>query len=439
MKAAQFRIHPLFLLLIILLSCGCSGPESFPRGTVHLTIWGSLDRFEVQWLKDVVGKWNSSHPGVQVRFRPALERGSPEDVLNAAVASGATPDICVNISPSTVSRFSKLGALVPVDQVEGFMGFLRSRTPKQIIQIYTSPDGHLYQVPWKCSPMAMFYNKGVFEEIKMPPPRTYSEWFKAAEMLKKTRKGIFITSFDTSTSGKMRTFDFYPLYLAASRGRSLFNSKGRPDFNNPQALKVMEFLRENFERGYAPAESLPGDPFAEGEIAVKFATSADLVTLSETAADLEYDIAPLPVPDDYDRKQRIRTFAESSSIIVFSNTLYPRECVDFIKFLTSPENEAAFVRLCTQPIYRAGAKNEPAFEEILEEMPLLAKFFDCMPDTRPLDDDSGTMEVLNAFSEQYIPLVLERKKDPKKTALNLAQEALKRAQKKAESVIYNQD
>jgi multiple sugar transport system substrate-binding protein len=416
------RKRGLFILVIII-SCvfslpGCGKKEHYPPGARVIKLWTASNPYEIEWASGVVKAWNESHPDVYVSSQPIPEGRSSEEILMASVLARTTPDICANLSPTVVERFRRAGALVALDDYPLLMNALRERVPEESFRFFISPDGRLYQVPWKCNPIAMFCNMRLFREAGASPPATYSEWLKAAGLIQKGAKGSYMTFFDTSITWYKRFFDFYTLYIAASGGKTLLDETGEPDIMNPAALSVMTFLRENFEKGYAPLEITPGDPFIFQRVAVNISGPWNVAFIDQAGKGIDYDIFPVPVPDEC--RDPGCTFADPKCMGIFTTTKYPRDCAEFVAFMCNRDNDAHLVSTCSQLVYRKNLLDDEAFRGIFEKAPMLKKFARMVPSTRSVDHSAEIMELFDALSMEYVDIAVRRLRSP--------EEGLKRAQ-----------
>lgn len=218
-------------------------------------------------------------------------------------------------------------------------------------------------------------------------------------------------SLNSSSIWWQRFFDLYPLYIAASGGRMLLDSEGKPAFRNSDFAAVLEFLRANFERQYTPLEETPGDSFIRQKVAVRF-TGPWIISAIEEAAqkDFEYDVAPLPAPDHYPDNLPVYTFGDPKNIGIFATTRSPGECAQFVEFLLNEENDALLVQICRQLVYRDGLAKLPRFQEIFRTNPILRKFADQVPYTRSVDHSLHLMEILDVISGDYVDAVIRRKR-----------------------------
>ena len=126
------------------------------------------------------------------------------------------------------------------------------------------PDGGIYAFPWKTNPEMLMYNVDLLAAAGVTPPRTHSELLDAFRRLARDTDGD--GRFDRwalwaplKTTWYERFYDFYPLYLASSGGRT-FVSDGQVAFDNEAAVAAIEVLRQWVCRRTAAASEFRARP-----------------------------------------------------------------------------------------------------------------------------------------------------------------------------------
>ncbi len=140
-----------------------------------ITFWPSSNPEEIQFAKAIVTEWNAEHPELQVKMQPLPASRSTEEVLLAAIAARTTPDVAANIYPGAISQFVDAGGLYEHDSLPGFMEFMGERSGEAVLELYTHPSGHVFQIPWKANPVMFAYNVKLLEDrhlLRLPRRRT---------------------------------------------------------------------------------------------------------------------------------------------------------------------------------------------------------------------------------------------------------------------------
>ncbi|MFN2602472.1 MAG: extracellular solute-binding protein [Gemmatimonadaceae bacterium] len=395
----------------IILRRGASGIEiekSHGSATpITLTYWPAANPEETRLANLLADQWNRENPGVQVRVQPLPAGRSSEEVLLAAIVAKATPDVSSNVSSALLARLVRAGGVVRLDNRVATSARLREReTPAMLASLRLS-DGGIYAYPWKTNPEMLMYNIDLFKAAHLAPPRTQSEllnvWRKLARDTdgdgRNDRWAMWAT---LKTTWFERFYDFYPLYLASSGGRTLVTN-GKVVFDNQAAVDALDLLRRGFANGSLPRSNfaIGRDPFADGTVAMKIIGPWFLKELNRIKiAGLHYDVVPVPGGDDTKAADQF-AFADLRSIAVFSTTRHPDEAARFVAYLTSPAADKMLIEEASQLPYRRGLSSDSRFSRSIAEWPTLARYATYVERGRDIDVDPDIVEIFDIISEAY--------------------------------------
>jgi multiple sugar transport system substrate-binding protein len=410
-----------FVLLLFLFFVGCSNEadEANKLGSkaVRLKYWCAPNAEEIELARMLVDKWNKLHPTIQVEVQPLPAGQSSEEVLLAAIAGGTTPDVCSNIWPGAVAEYVKAGGLVPLDEFPDFDSVITARkVTADLLESMRSKDGHFYQLPWKTNPVMLLYNVKILKKSGvLSPPRTYSEFFEACEKIKKI--GVWPGYTDIRPIWWQRFFDFYPFYIAATGGKTLFD-KGEFNIDYEGAAKVFNFFQMCYKKGYFPITSFQVDPFLTGKIAMRFTGPWTIAYFEKNKPfDFEYDFAPIPAPDDY--KGKIYTYGDPKNIAIFSSTKYKKEAWEFVKFLISEEADLLLLEIANQLPIRGDLLENEKFADYFKRNPKMKKFAEQSSFIRGVDEMVEMKEIFDAISREFEACAVYGVKSPREAVNNL--------------------
>jgi multiple sugar transport system substrate-binding protein len=380
--------------------------ERASESPIELTYWPAANPFEVDLARRLAATWNAAHPDMQVHVQPIPAGRSSEEVLLAAVVGNATPDVCSNVSSALLGRLVRAGAVVRLDDLAATAARFGERASEPMLAPLRLPDGGIYAVPWKTNPMMLMYNVGQLAAAGVTPPGTHSELLDALRRLARDTDGdgrLDRWGFwaRLKTTWFERFYDFYPLYLAASDGRTLV-SRGEVVFENEAAVAAIEVLRQAFAEDLLPRSNFEGrDPFMDGTVAMKVVGPWFVKELEELKVPgLTYDVSPIPVPDGAD-PDAAYAFADLKNIAVFSTTQHPVAAARFVAFLTSPEADRLMIEQAAQLPYRRSLASDGRFAEALTRWPTLQAYAMHADRGRDIDLDPDIVEVFDILSEAY--------------------------------------
>jgi len=158
----------------------------------NLTVWA--------WdgtIKDVVAGFEKKYPNVKVNLVNAGTGDKQYTALQNAVAAGnGGPDVA-QIEYYAVLQFALAKSLANISGY-GASGLKSDFTPGPWNAV--TPSGGVYGLPLDSGPMALFYNKEVFDKYKIALPTTWTEYVEAARKLHKANPKVYITG-DTGDAG----------------------------------------------------------------------------------------------------------------------------------------------------------------------------------------------------------------------------------------------
>jgi multiple sugar transport system substrate-binding protein len=253
----------------------------------------------------------------------------------------------------------------------------------------------------------LMYNVDLLAKAGIGPPRTHSELLDAFRRLARDTDGDgrldrWALWANLKTTWHERFYDFYPLYLASSGGRTLV-ADGKVIFDNDAAVAAMEVLRRGFDEGTLPRSNFSEgrDPFIDGTVAMKIIGPWFMWELDKLKiAGLRYDVTPVPAADGTDPDDRF-AFADLRSIAIFSTTKHPDAAARFVAYLTSPAADRLLIEEASQLPYRRGLASDPRFSASLARWPTLATYATHVEHTRDLDLDPDVVEIFDLLSEAY--------------------------------------
>ncbi|HUI11358.1 MAG TPA: extracellular solute-binding protein [Bacteroidota bacterium] len=396
------------LLCILLVAWGCGPrPGTGPRAAsgIELTYWPAPNPQEIQLADTLVRIWNALHPDIHVAMQPIPVSISTEEVLLAAIAGKTTPDVCSNILPAALHDYMQAGGLVRLDEFPDFDSAMASRTPRELMEQFRAGDGHFYQVPWKTNPVMMFLNRRLLREAGVDSvPATYGEYLAAgARVLAHPWPGgagsIWLGERDVRPLWWQRLFDFFPFYIAATGGRTLF-SGGKATFDDSAATGVLEFFRACYGRGYFPHTYFSGgDPFLLEKKATHFSGPWEVAAIRKFAPQLDFEVAPIPVPDGHHGP--VYTYGDYKNISIFSTTAHPREAWAFVRFLVEARHDLLLLSICDQIPVRGDLLANPLFAQYFRDNPAMVQFAHQALYTRSTDAVPDLKEIFDAIAQEY--------------------------------------
>jgi multiple sugar transport system substrate-binding protein len=255
-------------------------------GTITVWAWEPT-------LKQVAADFQKEHPGVKVNL---VNAGTGNDqykaLQNAMSAKKGVPDVAQ-------VEYYAMGQYALTEQLTDLKGFGAEKlavrySPGPWNGVKAGADG-IYGLPMDSGPMALFYNKKVFDKHDIEVPTTWDEYVDAARALRKADPKAYITN-DTGDAG----FTTSMLWQAGSRPYTVNGTKVGIDFSDAGAKKYTDTWQKLLdEKLIAPVTSWSDEWYkglGDGTIATLAIGAwmpANLASGVKNAAG-DWRVAPLP-------------------------------------------------------------------------------------------------------------------------------------------------
>lgn len=193
------------ILALTFVMAGCSSNSGTKKTTdnssvndtqkvepVTIEFWHTFSDTEDKILNEqIIPDFEQKYPNIKVKATRMPYDGLKQQVISA-VAGNATPDV-MRMDIIWVPEFAKLGALQPVDNLEGFDAIKEKAFKGPMETNYF--NGHYYGIPQDANTKIAIYNKTLLQQAGLTePPKTFDELVAAAEKIKgKDRWGIAIS------------------------------------------------------------------------------------------------------------------------------------------------------------------------------------------------------------------------------------------------------
>lgn len=320
-----------------------------------LSIWGArVDPDAIAGTLAVANAFERKHPGVRLRML-GLGTGhmNPQKLLTAIVGR-SPPDVVVQ-ARFNISDWASRGAFVPLDDFLA-RDYRDPDCPRREEYYSAAWDealygGHVYGIPTGADDRALYWNRALFKQNREAlaaagldwtrPPRTWSELLRYSKALTlRGKRAGFIPNFGNSW-----------LYLYAfQKDAEFLSADGQTcTLATPEAAQALAFMKEGYDilGGYAAATAFESsfqggedDPFISGQVAMKIDGDWTLNGLATYGPNLDFGVAPPPVPDDRFRaggKDRFITWIGGFSYAMPRGCPHPELAWEFIKFASSLE------------------------------------------------------------------------------------------------------
>ncbi|MEU6890426.1 sugar ABC transporter substrate-binding protein [Streptomyces sp. NPDC046557] len=329
---------------VVLLSTGCGGgraaEKSGPVGAagasgdpVTVTYWSSS-----AGAQQTVDAFNTTHPGIQVKFSSVP--GGPDGAakLANAVKGGNAPDVAT-MDYSALPEFASGGNL---EDLSGTSGALVAEKFPAAVQSLVKLGGKTWAVPFDVTPLELFYRKDIFEKYAVPVPKTWDEYKAAAEKIHQADPSVRITNMGGGDPAVLAGLS----WQAGAKWYGTQGDKWKVAIDDPASKRVAEFWNGLMASGVASKTPLWGEGEAKerssGQVATVIGAAWTAGTFLANYPDLKgkWGIAPLPT---WDGRAATGMYG-GTSYIVPKGSKQTKAATEFIRWVTT-EPDAIRARL----------------------------------------------------------------------------------------------
>jgi multiple sugar transport system substrate-binding protein len=282
------------LLLAVLLAALAAAPAMAQVKLQLVEVITSPPRTDL--LKTQIAAFEKANPGVTVDV-VSLPWGQAFEKMLTMIQGGQVPDVA-EMPERWLALYAgrnQLESLEPWLAKWDETGQLTDRT----LQFARSAGGKAYMLPYGFYIRALFYNKSLFKEAGIAgPPATMDDFMADAQKI--TALGGGKTGY--CLRGAKGGFNGWYMSMAAENGTGdWFDAQGNSTFNQPGAIKGIQFLVDLYQKGYAPKDSINWGfneivaGFYSGSCAMLDQDPDALIAVAERMDAKDFAVAPMPL------------------------------------------------------------------------------------------------------------------------------------------------
>lgn len=307
-------------------------------GPVEIEFWtmpfASLTSDQIAGL---VGDFNESQDDVVVKLT-LLEWRDGRDKIRQAVSAGNAPEVFLAapldlayVDAGLLATASELG--YTQEEIGAFLPITEAATI----------DGELYAFPLSVYADIMYINTTVLDRYGHSAPTTWDELYEISSDIttRSTADGDTIYGFQVKgMDDHLNAMNHsWPMFFEGAGGDQVSADGTESTQNSPAGIAALEYLAKFYDNGVVPVGVSAQNGFIEGDVAM-FAFSQGLLSvIGKSALEDEWTIALLP-----DGPERPMSYIGSDSLVATSGAEDPLAVGVFMKWITSPENTALYMR-----------------------------------------------------------------------------------------------
>lgn len=313
---------------------------------VELIVWGAS--FDFRGKRAAILRFEQTHPNIRV-ITSIPGRAMDDQKLMCGIAAGLPPDV-IRQDRFTISDWAARGAFRPLgDLLRRDADAPQGIRPEEFFPACWNEvvyQGEVYAIPDSVDNRALYYNCDLLQRARLVdaqgrprPPRSWKELREYARRLTEyDKKG------NASRIGFIPNYGNSWLYMYGwqNGGRFMSEDRAQCTLNDPRIVEALQFMVDIYDdlggvsKVDAFATSFQGgelDPFFTGKVAMKIDGSWVLSNIAENAPNLNFGVAPGPVPEG----QPYISWSGGFSLAIPTGARHVEEAWEFIRWMVSEE------------------------------------------------------------------------------------------------------
>ncbi len=365
------------VLALMLLGVGCppqertsieGPPETQGEKPVTLrmwTIWNTEPRKSA--LDEIVANFEAANPDIDVVVTN-VEPDADKQRIRVAIGSGDPPDVFFVWSGEWLHNFVRGDNVLSITEaLAANDGQWRSRIMGDALKWYTF-GGEVYGIPFLRQCTFFFYNKKLFSEHGLEPPRTWSEFLALCDNLKRSD----ITPLALGNTVKWPAHHYvsclWQRLMGQDRLMADFDPLGPGAYDDLGYVRGLEMFRDLVARdvfNQAPNGTTRENAralFYTGKAAMFYTGTWNLNNFREGGEAPEefweaWDWFNFPAVEG-GRGDQNALHGGADGYVISSKTEHPDEAIRFLQHLNSLESARLFVKRCRELVLVKGAVTE---------------------------------------------------------------------------------
>lgn len=242
----HLKIVGFLFLAAILIGAGCSRSTEESKETrkeVSFQHYFSFSGPFAGTMHALADKFNRTNPNHTLRVTPLDHEAFKTSILDD-LRRGQTADLYTYWAgartQSVVDKLAPIDDALPVSEMNKLFG-------SSIVQSACTYNGRIYLLPVTQHFVGFFYNKKVFSDNGLTPPKTWEEFLQLSKQLK--ARGIIPLALGSKAKWPAQFWFDYLLLRTAPLDYRQKLMEGKAAFTDPQVVRVFSLWRDLIKSG----------------------------------------------------------------------------------------------------------------------------------------------------------------------------------------------
>ena len=339
MKILKWSVAAAIFAGIIFCFSTCHTMESKGQVEISLFTWPAKSTIDI--AKKRIALFEKENPDIKVRLILGYE-----DKYLTMITGGVAPDVGLE-GEKEIPFYAKRKAILPLDEfVKKDKDFSLDRFFPIALESMKY-KGKLYGLPEEGSPVALIYNKDIFDRWNKAHPDQHLDYPNENWTWADFRRAAKLLTQDTDGDGKTDVFgtlisfskNRFPIQVWQNGGEIISKDKKRCMLTEPAAVEAIQWLYDIIWKDHSAPTAFTaiegvgtvseGRFFVEERVAIMMQTRYAYSNLIGKTH-FEWDIAPLP----RGKVSNVSLYI-GGGWLMSAQTHHPEECWRLMKFITN--------------------------------------------------------------------------------------------------------
>lgn len=352
---------------------------------VTLRMWSLVNPNYPEFIAQAADAFKATHPNVTIDFQ-ATPNEAYKTAIQVALVGSEPPDVFFNWAGEDSSRLVRDGLVLDITDLAKAPGQFATTLGQSWLDTF-SVGGKIFGAPTDAVTKYFYYNKKFFAEHKLAVPKTFNGLLGLCKDIRAIDPTIVPMPLGNSERWKMNHF------ITVLNERVMGNSALRADYNlsadadklftDPGYVVAWEKVLELKKAGCfqdAPNATTPevSRTMFSSEVSPMIFCGSWCMSIFDGDGFTDYALFRFP-PVEGGKSDGNSNMVVPQGLQVSSKTKHPKEAVEWISFLVSPDQAAKFAEmrgaLPSDPSKLAGIKATEQFKWVAADMASLAVQF----------------------------------------------------------------
>ncbi len=311
----------LFIISIIFLIFAQRVSFNDTEKVLRFSSWGSQS--EIKILNSVINDFETANPDIKIDFIHIPQNYFQK--LHLLFASGLEPDV-IFINNQNISLYEEAGLL---ENLSPYFGNSEKNFFAAALDCFKYKNS-LYAVPRDISGLVIYYNKDIFDDLKIKIPDKINNIYELRDLaIKLTNNGHFGINFEEDSL-------FWSYYLASNGGGIVSDDKKSVIINSKQSIEALNLYADMINKYHAaPSKSQIGSMttaqmFINGKLAM-YLGGRWMVPKFREVIPFNWDVIEFPSSNEN------KVYIDASGWAISAKSKNKDEAIKFVKYLSSEE------------------------------------------------------------------------------------------------------